>query len=140
MSTLSAEGLEAVLGSIGVESAIPLFPDADLQRDPMSIFVSYLAETLAQLTHTDPDLAFGAIQWPNDEGDLVIVLPKLRLKNVNAKVFASELMHKVRLRFATRHRDRSMSYSDPSENSVSRISTIRPSVERGTYSSILSRP
>lgn len=101
MSTLSAEGLEAVLGSIGVESAVPIFAGADLQRDPMSIFVSSLAQTLAQLTECGPDLAFGAIQWPSDEGDLVIVLPKLRLRNTNAKVFASELMHKVRLESAT---------------------------------------
>lgn len=115
MSTLSTEGLEAVLESTGVEGAVPIFAGADLKRDPMSIFVSYLAATLAQLTRSEPDLAFGAIQWPNDEGDLVIVLPKLRLKNVNGEVLASELMPKVRLQSATRDRDRSTSHSDPSE-------------------------
>lgn len=91
------------MASLGVEGTVPRFPDADLLRDPMSIFVSYLAGTLAELTQTDPDVAFGAIQWPNDESDLVIVLPKLRLKNVDAKVLASELMHKVRAESAGGH-------------------------------------
>ena len=97
MATLSTDGLEAVLGSLGSDGHIPYFHEADLLRDPMSLFVSYLARNLAELTQTEPDLAYGAIQWPNDEGDLNIILPKLRLKNINPRDLASDLMYKVRL-------------------------------------------
>jgi arginyl-tRNA synthetase len=94
-TTLSRDGIEAVLASLGVESPIPQFPSADIQNSPMSIFVSHLAGILTQLTKCEPLVAYEAIQWPNDEGDLVMILPRLRMKDINVKVLASELMHQV---------------------------------------------
>ena len=95
MSTLSPEGLEAVLVSMGVEGPILPFLSADIQHSPMSIFVSYLAGILAQLSGCESHVAYDAIQWPNEEGDLVMVLPRLRMAGVNAKALASELMQRV---------------------------------------------
>jgi hypothetical protein len=66
MATLSSDGLQALLGGVGVESPIPSFPLADIQNSPMGIYLSYLAEILVQLTECVPQVAYESIQWPND--------------------------------------------------------------------------
>lgn len=95
MATLSSDGLQALLGGVGVESPIPSFPLADIQNSPMGIYLSYLAEILVQLTKCVPQVAYDSIQWPNDLGDLVVVLPRLRVKDVNPNDLAVELTQKV---------------------------------------------
>lgn len=95
MATLSSDGLQALLGGVGVESPIPLFPLADLQNSPMDIYLSYLAEILVQLTGCVPQVAYQSIQWPNDVGDLAVVLPRLRLKDFSPNDLAVELKKRV---------------------------------------------
>jgi arginyl-tRNA synthetase len=90
MATLSSDGLQALLGRVGVESPIPSFPLADIHNN-----LSYLAEILVQLTECAPQVAYDSIQWPNDMGDLVVVLPRLRLKGVKPNDLAVELTQKV---------------------------------------------
>jgi arginyl-tRNA synthetase len=97
MATLSSDGLQALLGGVGVESPIPPFLLADLQSSPMGIYVSYLAEILVQLTECEPQVAYQSIQWPNDLGDLAVVLPRLRLKDVDPNDLAVELKKRVGL-------------------------------------------
>jgi arginyl-tRNA synthetase len=95
MATLSSDGLQALLRGVGVESPIPSFPLADIKNSPMGIYLSYLAEILVQLTECVPQVAYQSIQWPNDLGDLVVVLPRLRLKDIDPKELAVELKKKV---------------------------------------------
>jgi arginyl-tRNA synthetase len=95
MTTLSLNGIQALLAGVGVESPIPSFPLADLENSPMDIYLSYLAEILVQLTKCVPQVAYQSIQWPNDFGDLVVVLPRLRLKEVNPNDLAVELKNRV---------------------------------------------
>jgi arginyl-tRNA synthetase len=95
MATLSSDGLLALLVGVGVESPIPPFPLADPQSSPMDVYLSYLAEILVQLTECVPQVAYQSIQWPNDVGDLVIVLPRLRLKGVTPNDLAVELKKRV---------------------------------------------
>ena len=71
MATLSSDGLQALLGGVGVESPIPSFPLADIQNSPMGTYISYLAEILVQLTECVLQVACDS---PNDLGDLVVVL------------------------------------------------------------------
>lgn len=95
MATLSSDGLQTLLGAVGVEGIIPSFPLADIQNSPMGIYLSYLAEILVQLTECEPQIAYESIQWPNEVGDLVVVLPRLRLKDANSQDLATELMERV---------------------------------------------
>ncbi|EXJ87599.1 hypothetical protein A1O3_04560 [Capronia epimyces CBS 606.96] len=93
MSTRSSDGLQAVLEGVGVQSPIPQFPLADTQNSPVDIYLSYLADTLTQLTGCEPSIAYESIQWANDVGDLVVVLPRLRLPNIDPKVLSDDLQH-----------------------------------------------
>jgi arginyl-tRNA synthetase len=95
MATLSSDGLQALLEGIGIERPIPSFPQADVQNSPMDIYKSYLADILVQLTECEPQVAYESIQLPNDFGDLVVVLPRLRLKDVKPKDLAIELKQRV---------------------------------------------
>lgn len=95
MATRSFDGLQGLLESIGVEETIPSFPLADILQSPMDIYLSFLANALVQLTGCDPLHAWDAIQWPNDFGDFVVVIPRLRLKDINNEDLASELQATV---------------------------------------------
>lgn len=96
MATLLPEGIQALLAGLGVESPIPTIEGTDVQNNPIDIYLSYLADTLVRLTECSPQVAFDSIQWPNDLGDLVVVLPRLRLQAKNPKTLSTELKQKVR--------------------------------------------
>ena len=96
MGTLSINGLQILLDGVGAASPIPSFPSADIQNSPLDIYVSYLAEIIAQLTGCEPQVAYESILWPDDFCDLVVVVPRLRLKDVDPLELAVELNKKVR--------------------------------------------
>src|ERR1700722_3268893 len=52
-------------------------------------------KSFVQLTECVPQVAYDSIHWPNDTGDLAVVLPRLRLKDVNPNDLAVELRQKV---------------------------------------------
>ncbi|KAJ9495737.1 hypothetical protein H2202_008780 [Exophiala xenobiotica] len=91
MATLTDDGVSAMLEALRVEVTSPLFPSADIKNNPMDIYLTCLAETLVQLTNCDPQVALDSIQWPNDIWDLVVVLPRLRIQDVDSKDPAAEL-------------------------------------------------
>ncbi|KAK7894423.1 hypothetical protein LTR67_006184 [Exophiala xenobiotica] len=91
MATLTDDGVSAMLEALRVEATSPLFPSADIKNNPMDIYLTCLAETLVQLTNCDPQVALDSIQWPNDIWDLVVVLPRLRIQDVDSKDPAAEL-------------------------------------------------
>jgi hypothetical protein len=101
MMTLSLDGLQALVRGVGIETSIPLFPSADIQNSPMGIYLSYLAEILVQLTECSWQVAYESIQWPSEMGDLVVVLPRLRLKDVTPDILAVDLKKRVRLHAPT---------------------------------------
>jgi len=96
MATLLPEGIQTLLTRQGVESPIPNIAGTDVINNPIHIFLSYLADTLVQLTECSPEVAYSSIQWPNELGDLVVVLPRLKLQHKNPKTFSTELKQKVR--------------------------------------------
>lgn len=85
LSTLSVDGLQHLLGGLGLEGPIPPFPEADISSRAKDIYHSYLADVLLKLVDCDAHVAYEAIQSSTEisNGDLVIVLPKLRLPGVN---------------------------------------------------------
>lgn len=98
MATRSADGLQALLGSVGADGPVPQFPLADVLTSPMTIYLSYLSDILVRLTGCEPEHAYDSIQWPNDVGDLVVVVPRLKLKDSNSNDLAIELQKTVRRR------------------------------------------
>jgi arginyl-tRNA synthetase len=95
MATISSGGLQALLRRVGIKTPVPLFPSADTQNSPMAIYLSYLAEILVQLTGCAPQVAYESIQWPNELGDLVVVIPRLGIKDVSPNVLAVDLKKRV---------------------------------------------
>lgn len=81
MSTLSHEGLESLLGSVGMKTPIPHFEGTDVLNNPLDISRCYLADILHGIVKGEAGSALGAIQLPATVdffvGDLSIILPKL---------------------------------------------------------------
>lgn len=95
MATLTDDGLSAMLEALNVEATSPLFPSADSKNNPMDIYLTRLADILVQLTNCDPQVALDSIQWPNEIWDLVVVLPRLRIQDIDSKDPAAELKQRV---------------------------------------------
>lgn len=91
MASLASDGLHALLASVGETQPLPKYTCADIQNSAMDIFVSYLTEYLIQKTGCDEQVAYDSIQWPNDVGDMVVVLPRLRLRDSQPEDLAAEL-------------------------------------------------
>ena len=96
MATASLVGLQAFVAEIGLRP-IPHFAEADVLNSPIDIYHSYLAERLLALVECNPHLVYNSIQLSKtiDEGDLDIVLPKLKLDGIKPKELAAELLSKV---------------------------------------------
>jgi len=127
MATTTPDGLQALLTAVGVEDPIPSFPLADTQNNPLGIYLSYLAESLVKLTECEPQVAYDSIHWPNELGDLAVVLPRLRLQDVKLEELAADLIQRVGValfqsRFSQRPNDLSQSNAHISANS----SQLRP--------------
>ena len=95
MATTTPDGLQALLTAVGVEDPIPSFPLADTQNNPLGIYLSHLAEALVQLTGCEPQVAYDSIHWPNEQCDLAVVLPRLRLQDAKVEELAAELIQRV---------------------------------------------
>jgi hypothetical protein len=95
MATTTPNGLQALLAAVGAEEPIPSFPSADTQNNPLGIYLSYLAETLAKLTECEPQVAYDSIHWLNEQGDLAVVLPRLRLQDVKVEELAADITQRV---------------------------------------------
>jgi arginyl-tRNA synthetase len=100
MATASLPGLQALLSDIGLDS-IPSFVAADVLNNPVDVYHSYLTEHFQTLVGCDRDLVYDSICPANStgNGDLDIVLPKLKLSGSKPKELAGELLQKVRRSF-----------------------------------------
>lgn len=96
MATASLAGLQAFVAELGLRP-IPEFPEADVLNSPIDIYHSYLSERLLELVACDPQLVYHSIQPSKtiEDGDLDIVLPKLKLDGIKPKELAGELLNKV---------------------------------------------
>jgi arginyl-tRNA synthetase len=96
MATTSLPGLQALVAEIGL-GPIPSLAAADILNNFIDIYHSYLAEHFQTLIDCNPNIVYDSIQPSNTtgNGDLDIVLPKLKLPGTNAKELAGELMKKV---------------------------------------------
>jgi arginyl-tRNA synthetase len=95
--TLSLSSLQAYLGQLGVPIPLPSFPSADPVNNPNDNYRLYIAAALEQLIDCDRDLIYESLQRTStpSKGDLVLVLPRLRLKGVKPNELGVELASKV---------------------------------------------
>ncbi|KAH8588291.1 arginyl-tRNA synthetase [Bisporella sp. PMI_857] len=96
MTTLTIDGLEALLGRLGLKIPIPHFLAADVLNKPLDIGRSYLADILCSLVESDTVNAYGSVTLPSDiyNGDLAVILPKLQ-HGADPNVLAFDLMQRV---------------------------------------------
>ena len=89
--------LQSNLGKLGIQPPSPNFAGSHILHNPIDVYRSHLAEILRPLINTDPQLIYDSLQWTNSlvHGDLVLVVPKLRLKGVKPTEYAKELEPKV---------------------------------------------
>jgi arginyl-tRNA synthetase len=93
MATTELAGLQALLGRLGLDTEIPKCPETDVLAHPVDIYRSYLANILVTLLECDPRIAYESIQPATEitDGDLTIVVPRLRIKDTKPKELAAEL-------------------------------------------------
>lgn len=97
LATLSLSSLQAYLEGLGVPTPVPQFPLANLADNPNDIYRSYIAAALEKLIDCDRVLLYESLQRTStlSKGDLVLVLPRLRLKGIKPSDLAAELAAKV---------------------------------------------
>jgi len=96
MATTFLPCLEALAAEIGL-GPIPSFAAADILNNFIDIYHSYLAENFQTLADCNPNIVYDSIQPSNttENGDLDIILPKLKLPGATPKELAAKLLKKV---------------------------------------------
>lgn len=97
-TTCSVSGIESLLGKAGLDTPIPEYPGADVVHNPQDIFRAYLADIIQKLLGCDKQIAYDAIQTSNitGMGDLIVVAPKLRLRDTRPEDLVIDLAGRVR--------------------------------------------
>lgn len=99
MATDTLSGLEGLLRGLELSKPVTNAPGADMLHNPVDIYRAELADAVAGLVHCDFKVAFDAISTSNEiaNGDLVLTLPKLKLKDrpPNMKALGFELIQQV---------------------------------------------
>lgn len=101
MATFTLDGVGDLLKNLNLEEGnqgIPSFTGADVQSNPLDIYQAHLADILVHLTSCEPQSAYDSILLPspNEFGDLRVVLPRLRLHDIDPEGLAADLRQKVR--------------------------------------------
>ncbi|KAM5458209.1 putative arginine--tRNA ligase [Microsporum audouinii] len=96
MGTLSLQGLEALLQSLGAAVPVPQFPRTNVLANPTDIYRSYVVDAIQRLTGCDEGVAYDAVQWASaaTNADLMLVTARLKLKGVDLKQLAQDLVSK----------------------------------------------
>ncbi|KAG5357186.1 Arginine--tRNA ligase, cytoplasmic [Yarrowia sp. C11] len=90
-TTPDVASLTNQLEKLGI-SKFEAYPGSNPALNTMDVFRSYITKELAALSGVDPELIYPALEWTStsDKGDLVIPLPRLRMKGVNPQELAVE--------------------------------------------------
>jgi len=95
----SVKDLNTMLSSLGLKEQITKFPDSNPESNPVDIFRCYIAEILAKISGVDSALIYPALEWTNqfEKGDLILAVPRLRVKGKAPAELAKEWAEKVYL-------------------------------------------
>ena len=90
--------LETQLQHWELSTPIPIYGSARVGVNPIDIFRCYLTEVIAGiLKDVDPQKIYDSIQYTNSlkHGDLVVVVPRLRLKEAKPADILNDLCLRV---------------------------------------------
>lgn len=92
----SLESLHERLKSLSITDEIPVFPDSNPTTNPVDIYRCIIAHHLAPITGVDINLVYPALEWTQtlDKGDLVVPVPRLRVKGRKPEELAAEWAEK----------------------------------------------
>ena len=84
------------LQNFGIEEPLQVYSGSNPVENPFDIFRSYITKELASISGVSEDLIYPALEWTNtsDRGDLVLPIPRLRVKGTKPDVLATEWVGK----------------------------------------------
>ncbi|ODV93089.1 hypothetical protein PACTADRAFT_48594 [Pachysolen tannophilus NRRL Y-2460] len=92
MSEASVEFLTSSLGKLEINQLPPNVENSYPQSNVIDLLRNYITEELYKLSGVDKSIIFSALEWSTtlEKGDLLIPIPRLRIKNSNPKDLAIE--------------------------------------------------
>lgn len=93
----SIESLQVLLASLGIADPIQTLPESNPTTNPVDIFRLFIAKTLAPIGGVDVALIYSSLEWTQsfEKGDLILAIPRLRIKGQKPDVIAKEWAEKV---------------------------------------------
>jgi arginyl-tRNA synthetase len=83
--------LADLLANLRGEKPLPVYNGAVPSLNPVDIYRCVITEELAKITELDASLIYPALEWTStlDKGDLILAVPRLRVKGSPAEKAAS---------------------------------------------------
>ncbi|KAF8466669.1 hypothetical protein BDZ91DRAFT_657693 [Kalaharituber pfeilii] len=93
---VSIDEVNEKLSKIGLNELITPFPESNPGTNPVDIFRCYIADRLSAISGVDKSLVYPALEWTNqfDKGDLILAVPRLRVKGKKPDELAKEWAEK----------------------------------------------
>lgn len=93
----SVESLHALLASLGIADPLQTLPESNPTTNPVDIFRLFIAKTLASIGGVGVELIYSSLEWTQsfEKGDLILAIPRLRLKGRKPDEIANEWAAKV---------------------------------------------
>lgn len=93
----SIESLHEHLQSLNINDPLPVFPGSNPTSNPVDVYRCYISHLLAPITGVDISLVYPALEWTQtlDKGDLIVPVPRLRIKGRKPDELAKEWAEKV---------------------------------------------
>jgi hypothetical protein len=100
----SLESLQDRLQYLSIQDPLPVFPSSNPTSNPVDIYRCYIAHQLVPITGVDIEFVYPALEWTQtfDKGDLIVAVPRLRVKGRKPNELAKEWADKVGSRFKIR--------------------------------------
>lgn len=91
------DDINAQLTALGIAEPITVYPESNITTNPIDVFRSYITKTLSEISGVDANLIYPALEWTTgfDKGDLVLAVPRLRIKGKQPAELAKEWAEKV---------------------------------------------
>lgn len=95
----SIDDLYTRLQELKIAEPLEIAPGAQPTSNPVDIFRCYIAKELSQISGVSLDLVYPALEWTKsmEQGDLILAVPRLRVKGAKPDELAKEWASKVRL-------------------------------------------
>ncbi|KAK9470559.1 uncharacterized protein V1510DRAFT_422645 [Dipodascopsis tothii] len=92
-ATSEPTGLVAQLSKLGISpSDVVDYPSSNIAGNPFDVFRAYISDEMTKLTGISRDVIIPALEWTqaSDRGDLVLAVPRLRVKGAKPDELAAE--------------------------------------------------